>query len=302
MSDLGPLTRSPASHIYFSQRLRLHYIDWGSADAPPMLMVHGVQDHCRTFDELASHFYDDYHVLAPDLRGHGDSQWLHGASYRHIDYLYDLHQLVVQADLGPVTLVAHSLGGAVAAAFAGAFPELVARLVLIEAIGLWRETVEAVPMQNMIREWVDHTRALSGRLPRRYESVEVAAERMRSANPQLAPDRAYHLTIHGSNQNEDGTYSWKFDNYTHNFLMSGLADADTVALWQQIQAPTLLINADQGLEHRAGQNDTLGYFQHGELVNIADASHWTYHDQPEEVVAVMQDFFRRHPLDEGPQS
>ena len=79
------LTGGPTSHIYFSQRLRLHYVDWGNEDAPPMLLVHGGRDHCRNWDWVAQELKRDYHVIAPDLRGHGDSQWLVGGSYAIID-------------------------------------------------------------------------------------------------------------------------------------------------------------------------------------------------------------------------
>jgi len=60
----------PTSRIYFSQRLRLHYVDWGNPEAPPLLLVHGGRDHCRNWDWLAAALRHDWHVLAPDLRGH----------------------------------------------------------------------------------------------------------------------------------------------------------------------------------------------------------------------------------------
>src|SRR5947209_18151539 len=72
MADSGP---GPTSHTYFSQRLRLHYVDWGNPAKPPLLLVHGGRDHCRNWDWVAGALHQDWHVLAPDLRGHGDSQW-----------------------------------------------------------------------------------------------------------------------------------------------------------------------------------------------------------------------------------
>src|ERR1700758_5657853 len=65
----------PTSRIYFSQRLRLHYVDWGNPAAPPLILLHGGRDHCRNWDWVAAACRDDYHVIAPDLRGHGDSAW-----------------------------------------------------------------------------------------------------------------------------------------------------------------------------------------------------------------------------------
>ena len=110
------LKGGPTSHIYFSQRLRLHYVDWGNHDAPPLLLVHGGRDHCRNWDWVANALKSDYHIIAPDLRGHGDSQWLVGGAYTTLDYVYDIGQLLRQTGLDEVTVVGHSMGGSV---FAG---------------------------------------------------------------------------------------------------------------------------------------------------------------------------------------
>ena len=71
-----------------------------------------------------------------------------------------------------------------------------------------------------IHEWINGLRKMAGRTPRRYDSLEEAFQRMQEENPHLSADQARHLTIHGSNQNEDGTYSWKFDNYVR-VVLSG---------------------------------------------------------------------------------
>jgi len=287
---IGKVIGAPASHIFFSQRLRLHYIDWGNEDASAMVFVHGVHDHCRTWDELAAEFFHQYHVVIPDLRGHGDSEWLKGSSYHYLDYVYDLHQLVQQAHLAPVVLVGHSMGGAIAALFAGVYPEMVERLVIIEGIGLWKAMQPPVPVHEQVREWVDNTRALSGRLPRRYRTLSEAYHRMQQANPQLSESQALHLTVHGSNQNEDGTFSWKYDNYTHNFTSAGFSADEIVALWKRIDCPVLVINADNGMDHRIGQDDTLRHFADSRLHVVGRAGHWTYHDQHQAVTEQIREF------------
>ena len=68
-----------------------------------------------------------------------------------------------------------------------------------------------------MRTWIDEQRGLSGRLPRRYPTIEDAWKRMQEENKHLSPEQARHLTQHGVNQNEDGTYSWKFDNYVRSW-------------------------------------------------------------------------------------
>ena len=218
MTDRMP---GPASHTFFSQRLRLHYVDWGNPDKPPLLMLHGGRDHCRNWDWAAAALRDDWHIIAPDLRGHGDSQWSADGNYAMTGYIYDLAQLIHGQRLAPVTIVAHSLGGNVALRYAGIYPETVARLVAIEGAGAVaaEASPSARPSRSRTRmdEWIREQRKLAGRLPRRYASIEDAFRRMQEENPHLSAEQARHLTVHGVNQNEDGTYSWKFDNYVRVF-------------------------------------------------------------------------------------
>ena len=61
----------PASHSYFSQRLKLHYADWGNEGKPPLILLHGGRDHCRNWDWTAQALRDDWHIICPDVRGHG---------------------------------------------------------------------------------------------------------------------------------------------------------------------------------------------------------------------------------------
>src|SRR6202035_1052538 len=120
---VGLESSAPTSRVYFSQRLRLHYVDWGNPGAPPLLLVHGGRDHCRNWDWVAQALRQDWHILAPDLRGHGDSQWSPDGSYSIAAYIYDLAQLIHQQELAPVTIVAHSLGSMITLRYTGIYPE-----------------------------------------------------------------------------------------------------------------------------------------------------------------------------------
>ena len=279
---------NPTSHSYFSQRLRLHYLDWGNEEAAHLLLIHGIHDHCRSWDWLAQRLRRHFHVLAPDLRGHGDSEWTLGSPYTHLEYVQDIAQLVRQRRLTPVTVIAHSLGGTIASIYAGAFPQAVERLVIIEGVGHYPRGPDAP--DERLRGWIDGNRSLSGRSPRRYPALEDAYQRMQETNPHLSPDQARHLTVHGSNQNEDGTYSWKFDNYTRTRCPYDIPDEDMVALWQRIDCPVLILNSRQGYPHRIGQADTLRHFQHATLQEIDDAGHWTHHDQLDACMAAIGRF------------
>ena len=125
----------PTSQTYISQRLRLHYVDWGNETAPPLILLHGGRDHCRSWDWVAQELRKDWHVIAPDLRGHGDSAWSADGEYSARACVYDFAQLIHQKKLAPVTIVAHSYGGNIALRYAGIYPDNVRKLVAIEGLG-----------------------------------------------------------------------------------------------------------------------------------------------------------------------
>jgi pimeloyl-ACP methyl ester carboxylesterase len=287
--------QGPTSHIYFSQRLRLHYVDWGNEDAPPMLLVHGGRDHCRNWDWVAEALRHDYHIIAPDLRGHGDSQWMIGGSYNQIDYVYDIAQLLRQTGMSPVTIIGHSLGGSISQLYAGLFPDTVSKLVSIEGMGpppdMIKQRLEQ-PLTDRLHLWVQDLRKLSGRMPRRYASLEEAYERMQTENPHLTEAQARHLTIHGSSQNEDGTYSWKFDNYVRAFSPIGLDFEQQYRLWSQITCPTLLIRGTESWASDPLKDGRARHFQNAQVVSVEQAGHWVHHDQLDEFLALTRDFLR----------
>ncbi len=293
MDDKAGGFPGPTSHSYFSQRLRLHYVDWGNPEVAPLLMVHGGRDHCRNWDWVAQSLRQEWHVIAPDLRGHGDSQWMVGGAYQLHDYTYDIAQLLDQTGFLPVNIVAHSLGGAVSMLYAGLRPENVRRLVVIEG---WGWTLEkerkrhAAPVEARVGKWLDRTRSSSGRQPRRYPSIENAFHRMQEANPHLTPEQARHLTVHGVNRNEDGTYSWKFDNYTRISAPFGLPEEDRHALWSRITCPTLLVRGTESWASDPQEDGRVAHFADVRVASMKGAGHWVHHDQLDNFLALTREF------------
>ena len=285
----------PTSHSYFSQRLKLHYLDWGNESAPHMLLIHGIHDHCHTWDWVAQTMCSAFHVVVPDLRGHGDSDWAMGGAYGHIDDVYDIAQLVHQEELDPVHIIAHSLGGTLACILAGIYPEKIASLTVLEGVGgMPGWYMRGNTTRQTLKYWIDNNRKLAGRSPRKYPSLAEAFQRMQKSNPHLDEQRARHLTIHGGNRNEDGTYTWKFDNYTHSRPPYDIPYEQIEELWREITCPVLLITATEGYPHRIGQNDTAKHFRNVESALIERAGHWVHHDQLDEFLKVTQEFLQRH--------
>ena len=283
----------PTSRHYFSQRLRLHYVDWGNPEAPPLLLVHGGRDHCRNWDWVAQALRDDWHVICPDLRGHGDSQWSPDGNYAMSSYIYDLDQLIHQQGLAPVTIVAHSLGGNICLRYSGIFPDKVRKLVAIEGLGPSPKVIaerRETTMAERMREWVGEQRKLSGRLARRYPSIEDAFKRMQAENAHLSAEQARHLTEQGVNQNEDGTYSWKFDNYVRSWPPYDMTHAEVEELWGRIACPTLLVYGKESWAQNPEKDGRMRHFRNARVVSVEGAGHWVHHDRLDVFLDLLRDF------------
>jgi len=266
----------PTSNRFASQRLRLNYVDWGNPDAPPLILQHGGRDHCRSWDWVAQELRKDWHVIAPDLRGHGDSEWSPEGNYAMDAFVYDFAQLVHGLGYEQVTIVAHSLGGNIATRFAGLYPQKVRKLVNIEGLG--QQTPQA-GSADRLRKWIAEKRQAAGRIPRRYASLRDAYERMKTENGFLTDEQARHLTIHGATRNEDGTWSWKFDNYLNVWDMLDLSWADKTALWSAITCPVLLLWGLKSFATSPALDGRLDFFSDAVLKEYEDAGHWLHHDQ-----------------------
>jgi pimeloyl-ACP methyl ester carboxylesterase len=283
----------PSSNFYVSQRMRLHYVDWGNEDAPLLLLVHGGRDHARSWDWVARELRRDFHVIAPDLRGHGDSTWAVGSSYALSDFVLDIVQLLEAVDRYPVTIVAHSLGGAVSLQYAGAYPERVKKLVAIEGLGpppAVMKSVAGVPGWKRLTNWVERMQTLAGRRPRHYPSIDDAAHRMLDENSFLSEAQARHLTIHGVARNEDGTYSWKFDNYVRSFSPHRFTEEEVLQLRARTTCPVLLVRGTESWAGDPDEDGTAKAFPAARVVNIEGAGHWVHHDRFEEFMRVVVSF------------
>lgn len=288
-------TIGPTSNIYFSQRLKLHYADWGNESAPPVLLVHGSLDHCRNWDWVARALRKNYHIIAPDLRGHGDSQWQIGSSYQMLDYVYDIAQLVEQKRLAPVRIISHSLGAAISLHYAGIFPEHVSKLIAIEGMGAPQAMIDErakLTTQEKSQQWIQSTRKLASRQVKRYSSLSDAIQRMQEENPHLSEEQAKHLTVHGSYQNEDGSYSWKFDNYVRNISPGGFHVEESQKVLNQISCPVLLFRGADSWASDPVKDGRIKQLKNARLETIADAGHWVHHDQLPTFLNLTQDFLQ----------
>ena len=202
----------PVSRTHVSQGLKLHYLDWGNESAPLLLLIHGMRDHARSWDWTARALRHTWHMVAPDLRGHGDSQWSPDGAYLSPYHVLDIADLIDALGSEPLAIVAHSFGGNVAARYAAIFPQRVANWCWSTVSGLRRSTrglERDRPGEAHAR--VDRSRReTAARTPRRFTTLDEAVARMAETNRHLSEEQARHLALHGVRLDAGG-YGWKYD-------------------------------------------------------------------------------------------
>lgn len=273
--------------------LTYHVLEWQPADPGcdhTVLLLHGFLDLAWGWRPVVgAGLAGRFHIVAPDMRGHGDSDHVGAGGYYHfMDYLADVHDLVQQLGRERVSLVGHSMGGTVASLYAGAFPARVHRLAVLEGMG---PPVLDVPMPERVASWIDGWRQARTGPQRTLASHAEAAERLRKHDSRLSPELAAELAERGTVE-VDGGVRFKHDplHVTRGPYPFRLEQAQ--ALWRNVACPTLLVEAAESrFRHLIGDLDArYECFPHARRHVIADADHMMHRHQPAALAEVLGAF------------
>jgi len=281
------------SEFVMVRGLRYQCRCWGDARAPKLFMLHGWMDVSASFQFVVDALRGNRHVIAPDWRGFGLSEWAKGDGYWFPDYFADLDRLLEHFEPeAPATLIGHSMGGNVAAMYAGIRPERVAKLIDLEGFGLRGARAEQAPKRYA--QWLGE---LADKKPsfRDYDSFEALADRLRGNNPRLSRDKASFLARHWGMEKE-GRVQLASDpaHKLVNPVLYRLEEAE--ACWRSVAAPVLWV---AGAESKAAEFLKLppqdlaarkACFRELTERVISDAGHMLHHDQPERLAEVIEEF------------
>lgn len=225
--------------------MNLHVHEWGEPGAPPLVCIHGVTGHGERFKRLAEERWArSFHVVAPDLRGHGRSQ--SDPPWTFATYVADLVETAGALGIGEADWAGHSFGGRLVLELAAAHPERVRRAVLLEP------AIQVLP----------HVAAFAADAERRepvYESAEAYADAREDAPPRalVLEDAALHCDVLPDGRLRRRTYQPAMVS-----IYGELATAPPAP--ETLRAPTLLVHApayglvrDEQLAAYAGRVETL---------------------------------------------
>jgi pimeloyl-ACP methyl ester carboxylesterase len=278
--------------------LRYHVRHWHGDPAQRMVLLHGWMDVSASFQFVVDALEAGWDVYAPDWRGYGLTDWGPADCYWFPDYVADLEALLDRIQTGaPLNLVGHSLGGNVAALYAGVRPQRVAKLVNLEGLGMSATRPDQAPKRYA--RWLDELRERPRLRP--YASFSELADRMQKSNPRLPRERAEFLARHWGRAAEDGTVILRSDP-AHKIVNPVLyRHEEARAIWQQVSAPVLWVDASESDTLRRIGIDAEEYAQRRaafrglRYVTVQGAGHMLHHDRPEEIARLIETFLHGQP-------
>ncbi len=271
-----------SDRTYLLRGQTFHYTEWGEPAAPPVVMLHGVTGHARTWDDEARTLGGRYRVLALDQRGHGVSDPAPDGDYTTGTLAGDLAAFCDALGLSRVSFVALSMGGRVAIAYAGRHPERVARLVVVD-IG-----PEVAPAGRA------RVGTMMGGAPERFATLAEALAYQRTSNPRYAEALLRHRVEHSLRALPDGGFTWKYDRALRDAVRNGRwrDTIDLWPLWRAITCPTLIVRgAESDILSPEIASRMLEANPRARLVEVPEAGHTVPGDQPDAFRTLLVEFF-----------
>lgn len=274
--------------------LRTNIQEWGDPSNPTLVMLHGWMDCGASYKYLAPFLEMGFHLVAPDLRGFGDTE--HAPGYWFPDYYADLDVVLDRyAKDQPANLIGHSMGGNIVAMYAGIQPQRVNRVLILEALGMMPTEPKDTP--DRYRKWMREI--LSDEPSKVYPNVDILKMSIRKGNPSLSEEIVDDLVglwakPHGS----DGAMQLKHD-HKHRYTNPNRYNYEDVCeVWGQVTARVGLVMADQSWMYQrlceSGRvEEAMGILkiEQDDYSVVTDSNHMLHIEQPEQTAEKIQAFF-----------
>jgi esterase len=271
----------PQSREFHLGRMRFHYLDWGNKQLPTIVFLHGGALTAHTWDLVCLAMRDDFHCVALDQRGHGDTDWAQDGDYSIAAALADTKGFVDHLGLDKFILVGMSLGAINSLAFAAAHPERLSHLVIIDAGPEMRR-----PGSSRIRDFVTQVQETV--------TVEAIIEKALEFNPRRDPKILRRSLMHNLRQQPDGSWKWKYDTRRFQGLDQEAHRAERAKLadgLSRIACPAMVVRGgDSDVFHEEDGIRLAERLPKGKFVTVPRAGHTVQGDNPKDLVAELRRF------------
>ena len=261
--------------------INLHYLDWGTEGKPKVLLLHGLRGHSHSWDDVSADLCQDYHVIALDQRGRGESDWAPGGDYSSESFVADLEGFCQVVGLDSFIMVGHSMGGRNSMAFAGKNARKIQKLVIID-IG---PDLDPKGSGRITQEMID--------VPEEFDTFEDVYAYQSKQNRFCSEPVLRRRLTYATKQLPNGKFGWRYDLEVREQRRNNTGSKQP-DLWLNlpgIKCPVLIV--------RVSATDTLGLvtaekmvdvLPDGKLVHVDRAAHMVFEDNPEDFIRVLHDF------------
>lgn len=249
--------------------VKLHCLEWGPTDAPPLILLHAAPLNARVWEAFGRSMAPHYRVVAPDARGFGDSQW--SDAYSDDLFVEDLRALVIALGLRQPILCGNSMGGTLAYYYAGMYADDVSRLILVDTGPGEKPDAAAGPAGSRP----------GGPPPMPagpFSSPEEAAARVPAAFGQPFIKA---MIQHNLRQAPGGQWHWKHDPRVMGAAERSARDPRKWPRWLAVRCPSLVLRGERSpaLPQRIAEQ-MVSENSHASLVVVPNAAHFIPLEQP----------------------
>ncbi|ACK71173.1 alpha/beta hydrolase fold protein [Gloeothece citriformis PCC 7424] len=270
-------------------KLQLSYLEWKQAEKP-LIALHGLADHGLVWSSLGDYLAPEYHLIAPDLRGHGESS-KPAQGYQFVDYIEDLEGLMNHLGWKDAHILGHSWGAKLAAIWATQHPERFRSLILVDPF-----FIDKMPSWFNLTFPVLYKVLPFLKIMETFPSYE-AAENLAKGLKQYQGWTPLQQQIfqQGMEQKPDGTWSSKFIKPARDEIFE---DVMRVAgLTQSLNIPTLFIKPKAGLNRTQWQLKPYKTYLKNLKIEEVPGNHWAFLVEPEPFNKTIKEFLNQ--IDQG---
>lgn len=273
----------PGSNFASVNGIQLHYVDWGRPDSEasplPVLLLHGDMRTSRSWDAVARNLCGQFHVIALDSRGHGDSDWP-DSGYTFGQRIDDLEAFADFVAMRDAVAVAHSTGGVVAAMLAERRPDIFSRLMLLEPMVVVTEGFQRMVSQRAVRP-----RRTWGSREEMYDYLK-----RHPMTGKWRDDVIKDVVAHESYELPDGRLDMKWANASMDWKEREGDYHDLRPVLRTLGKPILFVMSDARAASFSDLNPIARETPDFDLLTIPDSEHNMYMNQPELVAEAVRDF------------
>ncbi|MDB9414270.1 alpha/beta fold hydrolase [Microcystis aeruginosa] len=272
----------PQRQTFTNNSMTISYLQWSDRGIP-LLLLHGMADHALVWSSLGDYLSSNYQVIAPDLRGHGESG-KPATGYHFQDYIGDLRALINHLGWTQAHILGHSWSAKIAAIWATQQPEVFKSLILVDPFFIdkmpsWIRIT--FPILYQVLPFLKITRSFDS-----YQSIEAIARQLKQYKGWS--NLQQEVFKNAIEQKADGSWSSKFTLSARGEIFEDVMGF--AGLTKTLDIPSLLVLPQQGLNRTTWQIQSYKKYLTSLEIKKIPGNHWAFLGEPETFNQAVAEF------------